>query len=56
MLSSDEHGNGRFVSHSMETQATYNHLERRSEWLLFLDWKIPLYNVETVVRVVEAKV
>ena len=44
----------------METQATYNqtdnHLERRSEWLLFLDWKIPLCNVETVVRVVEAKV
>ena len=33
-----------------------NHLERQSEWLLFLDWKIPLYKVETVVRVVEAKV
>ena len=46
------HGNGG----SVETQATYNHLERRSEWLIFLDWKIPLYNVKTVVRVVEAKV
>ena len=49
------HGNGRwtaspFVSHSVETQATNNYLERRSEWLLFLDWKIPLYNVETVVE------
>ena len=52
---SDHSAIGAGVSHSVETQATSNHLQLRSEWLLFLDWEIPLYKVETAIRVAEAK-